>query len=220
MEYIAYKHSNLCFANLRRAVGKDLQKLSSAFKHAAYQEFIETACLEGKNKIESDLGEINTGPCDGRQKGMEGSPSLWQYPKVTHKWKISKKYLFQGDLDALCVAGSASRTVCIRCVGLRAALPLEPCRSGGRDPRCRFNSTKWHFQLGFVLRKGLEVQHKQQPCRGISIHADSHTDVWFLAAGMDVTLLLLAWGSVHWHPLRPEPGLLSEGWLGWWWLAL
>lgn len=89
------------------------------------------------------------------------------------------------------VAGSASRTICVRCVRLRAALPLEPCRSGGRDPRCRCNSTKWHFQLGFVLRKGLEVPHEQQPCWGISIHADSHTDVCFLAAGVDVTVLLL-----------------------------
>lgn len=113
-------------------------------------------------------------------------------------------------LGALCIAGSASRVVCVRCVRLRAVLPLEPCTSGKRGPQVQVQQVT--LAAGFCVEEGLRRRAtKQKPCHGISFHADSPVVSGFGCwHGCNLGSL-----GVRIHALTPrkicEPGLLSEG---------
>lgn len=109
-------------------------------------------------------------------------------------------------------AGSASRVVCVRCVRLRQHYPLSSVGLVKGDPRCRCNNaSQVTLPAGFCVEEGLRGRATTQtkalpwylcPCW-------QSCGCLVLAAGMDVTLVLLAWGFIHWHPLKS----VSQGFL-------
>lgn len=118
-------------------------------------------------------------------------------------------------LGALCIAGSASRIVCVRCVRLRAALPLEPCRSGERGPQVQMeqcqpsDTSSWLLCRGRVQRTGYKTN---QSLATVSLSV--LTVLWVFCFGCWRGCNLGTLG-VRIHALTPpkicEPGLLNEG---------
>lgn len=150
-------------------------------------------CSEDRSKIQPDLGGINTGTCTGREKRVGKSPRPWQEPNVNPSWRMSRKHLFH------------RRPWCgLHCrpcqqhglLGFTEWSPHGWCKSGGRDPWCRYNcqsggTSDWSSVEG----GGFDCNNRNGSLVRVSPSILMVLWCLTLAPGMDVALGLLAWGT-------------------------
>lgn len=111
--------------------------------------------------------------------------------------------------------GSASRVVWLGVLGLGAALPSEPCRSGERGPQVQMQQCQPSDTFSWLLCRGRAWRKGDNTNKSLAMVSLSMLTVLWVSGigcrhGCDLGTL-----GVRIHALTPpkicEPGLLGEG---------